>query len=300
MRAFFLLPLLACSASAAPVVSASQAGSGFWEHWGDGKGELAGYAVVQPRYGELHEGQAVLVFVTETLNSKSLIKADDPGRADLPVLKLNTALDFKTGVYDYNVMTSTFVPLDGSQGRGSVSKMSFSSQEWCGHVYDQVKVRDGSMTHTWHSYFESEGEGEGVSDVPAGAVYVDAMPILSRDLAGPLVAPGQARDVPVWPRAQHSRFRHVEPTWRPGRLSREASTKTITVPAGDFEVRRTTLEVDGLTGSWDVEVAAPHRLVAWSWSDGERGELVGVERQAYWNFNGPNSGALRKTLGLEP
>jgi len=300
MRPILLLPMLACTASAAPVVSASQAGPGFWDHWGDGQGELAGYAVVQPRYGELRQGQAVLIFVTETLNSKSLIKADAPSRADLPVLKLNTALDFKTGVYDYNVMTSAFVPLDGSQPLGSVAKMSFSSQEWCGHVYDQVKVNDGSMTHVWHSYFESEGEGEAVTDVPSGAVYVDAMPILSRDLAGVLVEPGQTREVPVWPRAQHSRFRHVAPTWRAGRLSRDASTMTITVPAGEFEVRRTTLDVDGLVGTWDVEVEAPHRLIAWGWSDGERGELVGAQRQAYWSFNSVNSGGLRKKLGLEP
>ena len=36
---------------------------GFWEHWGDGKAELNGYKLVQPRYGEKRRGEAVLVEV---------------------------------------------------------------------------------------------------------------------------------------------------------------------------------------------------------------------------------------------
>lgn len=37
----------------------------FWEHWSDGRAELSGYDLVQPRYGEKRHGRAVLVFVTE-------------------------------------------------------------------------------------------------------------------------------------------------------------------------------------------------------------------------------------------
>lgn len=298
MRVLILLSLGACSASAARINHPSQAGPGFWDHWGDGRGELAGYAVVQPRYGQPRHGEAVLIVVTETLDAQTLIKADGPTNAGVPVLKLNTALDFRTGLYDYNVMTSAFVPLDGSLERGTVAKMSFSSQEWCGHVWDQVLVREGEIAHTWHSYFESEGEGSVSQPVRSDGIFVDAMPILARDLAGPLIEPGQTRAVPVWPRAQHSRFAHVAPDWRSGTLSREATTRVVTVPAGEFEVRRTRLEVDGLVGAWDVEVAPPHRLVAWSWSDGERGELAGAERLAYWGLNGPSGQAYRERLGL--
>ena len=84
----------------------------FWAHWGDGKAELNGYALKQPRYGAVRTGTAVLIFVTEDFSDSLRVKAD-PGKhpaSDVyPVLKLNAVRDFQTGIYDYNVMTSTFL-----------------------------------------------------------------------------------------------------------------------------------------------------------------------------------------------
>src|SRR6187200_267043 len=64
----------------------------FWKHWGDGKAELDGYALTQPRYGQLRQGTAVLVFVTDDFSDSARVKAD-PGKhpaSDVrPVLKLN-------------------------------------------------------------------------------------------------------------------------------------------------------------------------------------------------------------------
>ena len=65
--ALALLPLcLGCTASAGPTRGGarSEAPAGFWQHWGDGKAELAGYALTMPRYRELRTGEAVLVTVT--------------------------------------------------------------------------------------------------------------------------------------------------------------------------------------------------------------------------------------------
>src|SRR5258708_5205492 len=75
----------------------------FWAHWGDGKAELDGYALTQPRYGQKRAGTAVLIFVTEDFSDSLRVKAD-PGKhpaADVyPVLKLNFVRDFQTGIYD--------------------------------------------------------------------------------------------------------------------------------------------------------------------------------------------------------
>ncbi len=84
----------------------------FWKHWGDGKAELNGYSLEQPRYGAVRSGTAILVYVTEDFSDSLRVKAD-PGKhpaSDVyPVLKLNAVRDFQTGIYDYNVMTSTFL-----------------------------------------------------------------------------------------------------------------------------------------------------------------------------------------------
>jgi hypothetical protein len=304
MRLLPLLLLSACAVGTPPAIGArpganpSRAPAGFWDHWGDGRGELAGYALVQPRYGELRRGEAVLVTVTEDFRPDAYVKAERGQRDAFPVVKLNEARDFTTGLYDYNTMLSAFVPLDGRLSRGLPVKATFSSQEWCGHTWDGLTVRGDSARHVWHSYFDGEADGDETIDVPAGAIVGDALPLLVRDLAGDFVKPGDARTVPYWPRSIDTRFAHEPPSWRQATLSREAQPRTIEVPAGTFEVSRTTLAVDGRTGHWDVEVAAPHRLIAWAWSDGEAGALTGVVRTPYWQKNHEGDEVLRSQLGL--
>ena len=62
--------ILACLLLALPA-----AADEFWAHWGDGKGELNGYRLIQPRYGEKRAGTAVLVYVTEDFSDALRVKA---------------------------------------------------------------------------------------------------------------------------------------------------------------------------------------------------------------------------------
>ncbi|HEX8953647.1 MAG TPA: hypothetical protein VF945_17440, partial [Polyangia bacterium] len=58
--------LLRCAAMCATLVASGAArADDFWKVWGDGKAELDGYALVEPRYGQPREGTAVAIFVTE-------------------------------------------------------------------------------------------------------------------------------------------------------------------------------------------------------------------------------------------
>ncbi len=52
-------------------------------------------------------------------------------------------------------MTSAFSALTAVNGRpaGSVSKVSFSAQEWCGHVYAQLLAADR------FAYWQMDGPG---------------------------------------------------------------------------------------------------------------------------------------------
>jgi hypothetical protein len=130
--------------------------SAFWEHWGDGRAELAGYDLVTPRYGAERQGTAVAMFVTEPFSAGARVKADGPAREDgegggtFQAMKLNLIQDVPTGVYDYNLMTSAFVALQSVPGEpalppGAPVKVSFSSQEWCGHVYPQALFRQSGV-----------------------------------------------------------------------------------------------------------------------------------------------------------
>ncbi|WP_214606953.1 hypothetical protein [Hymenobacter arizonensis] len=134
----------------------------FGSYWFQGKAELTSYDLTQARYGELHKGEAVLVFVTEDFSRKKQVKLDNPAAnpADrLPVLKLNFNKKFNTGVYPYSIVTSTFTPLDLAKDPHT-PKVSLSVQEWCGHVFTQLNLGPKGYNISQKSYFESEGDNE--------------------------------------------------------------------------------------------------------------------------------------------
>ena len=70
------LSLCACAPVVADDVALSQAAAGFWDHWGDGSAELAGYRLTQPRYGQARRGEAVFVTVTEEFTRATRVKSD--------------------------------------------------------------------------------------------------------------------------------------------------------------------------------------------------------------------------------
>lgn len=126
----------------------------FKDYWYNGEAEITSYKLEQARYGELREGTAVLVFVTEDFLPDSQVKADSYSKNNTPVLKLNTTKNFITGIYPYSIMQSTFYPVANNQ---HALKISTSIQEWCGHVYTQLNNRD-TYEITSHSYFQGEAD----------------------------------------------------------------------------------------------------------------------------------------------
>jgi hypothetical protein len=274
-------------------------GQDFWKHWGDGKAEVNGYRLSQPRYGEKRTGTAVLIYVTEDFSDRLRVKAD-PGRHPeedtYPVLKLNAVRDFPTGIYDYNVMTSTFVRV----GRGwPVAKVSFSSQEWCGHVWHQLVPRDDAIDGVFHSYFDGEADGEDTLDRPEDGLLEDALPIVLRGLREPFLAAGESQTVPLLPSLFHSRLQHEPLAWSSATISRAAEPGRVTVPAGSFEVTVYTVEVaDGRTLSFAIESAAPHRLVRQTGPGGEELALTGSKRLPYWQLNRNGGERYLKDIGL--
>jgi len=124
------------------------------DYWYDGTAEITSYHLTQARYGELHEGTAVLVYVTEPYSPSYSTKADNSDPKNIPVLKLNKTHKFNTGIYPYSMMNTTFFPFEG--GAHSV-KISTSAQEWCGMTYSEM-INKGKSHFTFglDSYFQGE------------------------------------------------------------------------------------------------------------------------------------------------
>ena len=128
----------------------------FQRYWYDQGAEISRYSLDQSRYGEIHSGHAVLIFVTENFNPVRQVKAEEPGTPEaIPDLKLNMTRKFLTGIYPYSIMTSVFSPLAGNP---LPPKISFTSQEWCGQVFVQLNLEAKQYRVQQRSYFEAEGD----------------------------------------------------------------------------------------------------------------------------------------------
>ncbi len=128
----------------------------FKDYWYSGEAEITSYKLEQARYGELRDGHAVLIFVTEPFLADKQVKADRSNPDNIPVLKLNSTKKYFTGIYPYSIMSSSFYPVQDNQ---HAIKISSSVQEWCGHVYAQLNNRE-DFEYEAHSYFEGEADQE--------------------------------------------------------------------------------------------------------------------------------------------
>ncbi len=314
LAALSLALALALSGAASPHAGGDPA---FGSYWHDGKAEIDGYRYTLTRYGQLRRGQAVAVYVTEPFSRSKNVKVNDPSRNPgdtFDVLKLNLVRDFQTGIYDYNTMTSLFV----RSADFEPVKVSFSSTEWCGNVYEELRVGPGLVSQRLSSYFEDES-GTRVERRPPGGILEEELFVRLRGLGGEYVAPGARRTVPLLPGAFRRRLTHSPLRWEAATIERLAEPQTISVPAGRFRATVYSVAIaNGPRGLFFVEAAYPHRIVRWEWNQAapsqaragqgvdwsadsnDAGELAGSERLQYWKLHNVGDEQYLRQLGLVP
>jgi len=165
---FFTILIAACGTSetsenqavaSTPLVNKVK-NNDFSDYWYQGEAEVSSYRLEQARYGEVRNGDAVFVYVTEDFSKSKQVKLDNAAAAGddkVAILKLNTLRKFKTGIYDYSMMESIFTPVDIKKYPHSL-KTTTTSQDWCGHSFTQFNLEDDKYKITEFSYFESEGD----------------------------------------------------------------------------------------------------------------------------------------------
>ena len=130
----------------------------FKNYWYQGKAELTKFELEQARYGEIHKGHAVLIFVTEPFLTDKQVKFElGDNSSAITVLKLNASRYFYTGIYPYSILTSVFTPVDLYHWPNTL-KVTNSNQEWCGQTYTQFNFRDKNYNIIKHSYFQKEAD----------------------------------------------------------------------------------------------------------------------------------------------
>jgi hypothetical protein len=296
MRTMLVALFLAAMALAlAPGPAAAEKDFGSW--WYDGKAELNGYNLEVSRYGEARTGHSVMIYVTEPFSESRRVKVNDHTRNPddtFGALKLNLVRDFQTGIYDYNTMVSTFV----RDSSFEPVKVSFTSAEWCGHVYEELVFDEDRIHGNYFSYFEDES---GLVDIgyPRGGVTEDNLFILLRGLREDYLQPGESTTVDYLPGLFYSRLAHQEMEWTKARIERSGDTETISVAAGEFETIVYKVDIGGdRDGTFYIESAYPHRIVRWSLLPDIKGELAGSARLAYWGLNAEGQESYLEEIGL--
>lgn len=286
-----LLFTVACQRVQAETRFPSATKADFGAYWNQGKAEVTSYTLSQARYGELHEGHAVLVFVTEPFSADKQVKLDRPGPGAVPVLKLNFTRKFNTGVYPYSMMTSVFSPTSGERA----IKVTSSSQEWCGHTFFQLNQRPKGYAGRLFSYFESEGDQ--TFEVPVDLIEDE---LWTRIRIAPERLP--QGEVTVLPGATHLRLRH---------LSARPAKAIASVEDGPDGTRVFRLKYTSIDRELAItfEAAAPYQIQGWTeryvsgW--GPSAETLTTTAKVkqrlmsdYWNRHGNADRGLRKQLGL--
>ena len=281
----------------------------FESYWQDGKAEMNGYEVTVLRYGEERVGEGVMIYVTEPFSLSKRVKANDANanpKDTVEILKLNFVRDFQTGVYDYNTMSSIF----SRSSDFNPLKISFSSAEWCGHVYDEVILDKTQIHEKYFSYFEDETI-EQTLDRPENGITEENLYILLRGLRGEFLGAGKKITAPFLSETFYRRLAHKKTAWVDATITRSSNPEPATVPAGTFTTDRYDIELTtGRSGSFWIESDYPHRIVKWAWKespDAKRralgggttsGVLTGTKRMPYWSLHNKGDESRRKEMGL--
>jgi hypothetical protein len=273
--------------------SFSEQHASFNSYWYRGFAELTRYALRQARYGDLHDGEAVLIFVTEDFLPGPQVKQErgDSPRA-LSVLKLNAYRRFYTGIYPYTLMTSSFTPVRSTNGR--TLKVSSSMQEWCGNVYSQINRRKGSLHVQLHSYFQDDADQE--STLP-DAPLEDGL--WARIRIDPSKIPTGAQQ--MIPALDYIRMRHKGLRPYPAKVTKRDHVATDLV---DHPLSAVSVEYAHIGRDLTIyhEPEFPYIIQAWEENVGPQ-RTTAVRTHAiiddYWNHNSPEDSTYREALGLQ-
>lgn len=271
------------------MVSSKDSNTRFEDYWYGGEAELNTYQVEQSRYGEMREGKAVMVFVTEDFSKSKHVKLDNPEKDwkdKVSVLKLNFVKRFVTGIYDYSMMLSVFTPVDLENYPHSL-KTTTSSQDWCGQSFMQMNHKGGSYEVQLRSYFESEGD----KDFTTGGDLLEDE-LWNRLRIDPTsIQPGEMDLVPA---SFFSRLKHKTVKPRQARIRLEQ----------DAEMNRLIVEYLHLDRTIIIgyEPQFPYRILYWEEQDegklSSKGTLLETIKAPYWTLHDNDDHYLRDSLHL--
>lgn len=262
------------------------------QYWYNGQAEITSFKLNQARYGEMREGYAVMIFVTEDFSTETMTKADEKSLENISILKMNATRNFLTGIYPYSLMTSTFFPYEN--GVNSL-KISNTSQEWCGHTYlELIEQKNGYELYN-ASYFQKEAQ----RTIELDKVYLED-DIWSQIRLNPnMIVLGE---VEILPSFMYLRFSHIDIKPYKALLALNELGNGERVLSVDYIDLERALRIT-------FEKKFPFKITGWEedYSSGfgikkqvltTKASAVKIIRSDYWNKNSNADSIMREHLSL--
>jgi len=252
----------------------------FKSYWFQGTAEITSYTLEQERYGEMRDGSAVLIFVTEDFHPDTQVKANKKNDLTIPILKLNSTKNFLTGIYPYSIMTSTFMPIFEET---HAIKISTSIQEWCGQTYAQLNNRK-KFEITSHSYFDNEADQN--FTLEKTWLEEEFWTLLRID---PTALP--IGEISVIPSLEYAKLRHKN-------MKAEQANATLTEEESLINYTISYIDTERTLSIW-FQNEAPYTIEKWEEKIGEfttKATKLNQIQSAYWSKNKKNDELLRETL----
>lgn len=272
-----------------------------YSYWKNNKAEISSFDLKQVRYGEIRNGHAVMIFVTEPFLPNTQVKYDGKNTDEtrVEILKLNLERYFKTGIYQYSMMTSVFTPFNAAPDHPY--KVTTSSQDWCGHTFFQLNNRDNNFEVSSYSYFQEFGDQN--FSTPKAILEDELWNRIRLDINSLPVG-----EINIIPSTQYLRFVHLEPK----ALNAKAELLTVFDEVEGKEVYSYNIVYGDHERTMQIifEKELPHRILGWKEFyyplifKGER-KLMTTEARLkksinidYWNKNSNSDSIYRTELGL--
>lgn len=266
----------------------------FNDYWYKGKAEIVTYELAQARYGEIHEGTAVQIFVTEPFNVTKQVKSDRQTDHDVNAFKMNLTRKFNTGIYPYSVMTSAFNTVN-TNDPSEIIKVTNSSQEWCGHTWSQMNRSKKGFDYTLYSYFESESD---ISSELNSFMSEDGL--WSQVRMNPSLLP--QGNLEIIPGLHFLRFRHLP--------AKPYAAKAEIVTSDDYNTYVITYSEIRRTFKINYQPTFPFQIISWeeiypsgfgSGADmvSTTGKAIHTELLPYWGLNSKSDSVYRKQIKLD-
>lgn len=256
----------------------------FKTYWYAGLAEISSYELSENRYGEVRNGKAALIYVTEDFVPQKQVKADQNNPDNISVLKLNSVKKFITGIYPYSVMQSTFLPL---QVNDNAIKITASVQEWCGQTFIQLNNKKDFEISAF-SYFESEGDQQ--LNLPKTLTENELWNLIR--LEGLKNLPnGEINLIPSFEfiRMSHSKIKAYK-----AKISNSIENGLVSYTINYPELNRT-LKID-------FQEKAPFIIEGWTEQIGNKtpsiAKRIATKKLPYWNLKSKKDEILRHELGL--